>query len=404
MTQTSTKTLSADAAEAKVKTLEGQIATCTKNMLELTEVSTYKLLGSPTFEGLTGTTKKQCEAVFPSFDELFSMLKVMSDQVSEAKASLASLPRLGREAALAKITLLLESVKLPPVTVPLEERGLLSAAEVAQSVTPERLLEAMTKSFDEARTLVFKIRAVWGPLNERVNKLRAELNSLKQEAEGLGIPVSELAQAEASLNTVAGAVLRDPLAAAEDFEANVSPVIASTRTRLNQLKALKQQVETQMSEAEQALAHLKTTHQKSLQAVTERKEKVSVEHEDQLTMPLDDKVITQLEVWLARLKTTIADGKYQAAAVGLSNWHAQTLNRTSSAESAYQANEALVRERRDMRGLMEALKVRAAAEGLAEDPDVSRLFAEATRLLYARPTPMAAARALVKQYQDKVLG
>lgn len=404
MTQTSTTPLTADAADAKVKKLEGLIATCTRNMLELTEVSTYKLLGSPTFDALKGTTKKQCEAVLPPFEELFSMLKLMSDQVSEAKAILANLPRLGRDTKLAEVTALLDAVKLPPVTVPLEKRGLLSAAEVTESVTPERLIDAMTKAFDDARALVFKIRNTWGPLNERVNKLRGELNGLKTEAEDLSVPVSELAQAETSLNTVAGNVLSDPLAAADDFEVSVAPVIESTRTRLGQLKALKLQVGNQMAEAEQALAHLKTTHEKSVQAVNERKEKVSVEHEDQLTMPLDDKVIPQLEVWLGRLKTTISDGKYQAAAVGLSNWHAQALNRTSSAESAFQANEALVRERRDMRGLMEALKVRAVAEGLAEDPDVSRLFAEATRLLYARPTPMAQARSLVKQYQDKVLG
>lgn len=404
MAQISTKSLSADAAEAKVKTLEGQIATCTRNMLELTDLSTYKLLGSPTFKSLEGTTRKQCEAVLPPFEELFSMLQMMSGQVTQAKDILANLPRIGRDAKLAEVTALLEEVKLPPVTVPLEERGLLSAAEVAKSVTAERLLEAMTKAFDDARTLVFKIRSTWGPLNERVSKLRVELDGLKKEAADLGIPVSELAQAESSLNTVAGSVLSDPLAAANNFEANVSPVIEACRTRLAQLKALKQQVASQMSEAGQALAHLKTTHEKSLQAVAERREKLVIEHEDQLTMPLDGKVILQLESWLERLQATVAEGKYQAAAVGLSNWHAQTINRTSSAESAYQANEALVKERRDMRGLMEALKVKAVAEGLGEDPEVSKLFAETTQLLYARPTPMAKARALVKQYQDKVLG
>jgi len=54
--------------------------------------------------------------------------------------------------------------------------------------------------------------------------------------------------------------------------------------------------------------------------------------------------------------------------------------------------------------LMEALKIRAAAEGLAENPEVMRLFAEATKLLYTRPTAMSEARALVQQYQDKILG
>jgi hypothetical protein len=404
LTQPSTIVLTADAADAKIKKLEGLIATCTRNMLELTQLSTYTLLGSPTFDGLTGSTRKQCEAVLPPFEELFGMLSLMSSQVAEAKSILSSLGRIGRDAKLTEITALLESVKLPPVNVPLEKRGLLTAAEVSNSVAPERLLEAMTKSFDEARELVFKIKAVWGPLNERVTVLKGDLKALKEEAEQLGVPVSELAQAEQSLNTVAGSVLSDPLSAAGDFEANVLPVIESTRTRLAQLKALKQQVAGQMAEAEQALAHLKTTHERSLQSVQERKDKVSIEHEDQLTMPLDDKVIPQLEAWLTRLKTTVADGKYQAASVGLVNWQAQVLNRTSSAESAFQANDALVRERRDMRGLMEALKIRAVAEGLAEDPEVTRLFAAATKLLYTRPTAMSEARALVKQYQDKILG
>ncbi len=373
-------------------------------MLELTQLSTYTLLGSPTFDVLAGTTRKQCEAVLPPFEELFGMLSLMSSQVTEAKTILSSLGRIGRDAKLAEISALLESVKLPTVNVPLEKRGLLTAAEVSQSVSPERLLEAMTKSFDEARELVFKIRSSWGPLNERVTVLKGELNDLKEEAAQLGVPVSELAQAEQSLNSVAGTVLRDPLSAAGDFEANVLPVIEATRTRLTQLKALKLQVGNQMAEAEQALAHLKTTHEKSLQSVQERKDKVSIDHEDQLTMTLDDKVIAQLEAWLTRLKTTVADGKYQAASVGLVNWQAQVLNRTSSAESAFQANDALVRERRDMRGLMEALKIRAAAEGLAEDPEVMRLFAAATKLLYTRPTAMSEARTLVKQYQDKILG
>lgn len=404
LTKSSSTPLTADAAEAQVKRLEGLINTSTRNMLELTELSTYKLLGSPSFDALKGTTKKQCEAVLPPFEELFGMLTMMSTQVSQAKAILASLPRIGRDVKLAEVTSLLESVKLPPVNVPLEKRGLLSASEITESVTFDRLLDAMTKAFDDARELVFKIKAAWAPLNERVTKLRGELEGLKKEAADLGVPASELVQAEQSLNTVAGNVLGDPLTAAGDLETNVTPVIESTRTRLAQLKALKLQVGNQLSDGEQALAQLKATHEKSVQAVKERKEKVSIEHADQLTMPLDDKVIEQLEVWLARLKTTIGEGKYQAASLGLTNWLAQVTNRTSAAESAFQANEALVRERRDMRGLMEALKVRAAAEGLAEDPEVSRLFAEATRILYARPTPMAEARSLVKQYQDKVLG
>jgi hypothetical protein len=202
---------------------------------------------------------------------------------------------------------------------------------------------------------------------------------------------------------VRSAINGDPLSADGNFEAQVVPVIEACRTRLAQLKALKSQVVSQLAEAEQALAHLKTTHASSLQAVEERKVKLTIDHEDQLTMPLDDKVIEQLATWLERLKTTVGDGKFQAASVGLVNWTAQVLNRTSSAASAFQANDALLRERRDMRGLIEALKVRASAEGMAEDATLAAMFAKVSQLLYSRPTPMTEARRLVKEYQDKVL-
>ena len=56
-----------------------------------------------------------------------------------------------------------------------------------------------------------------------------------------------------------------------------------------------------------------------------------------------------------------------------------------------------------MRGLIEALKVRASAEGMAEDPILSAMFVKVSKMLYSRPTPMTEARQLVKEYQDKVL-
>lgn len=396
--------LTADGAEAKIKALEQLIATSTDNMVELTNERTYMMLGSPTFARLSGETKQQCEAVIPAFEELFGMLALMQTQVDKAKAIMANLPRIaGRDAKLAEVTTLLSEIKLPPVAVPLEKRGLLTGAELAQTVSADRLMEAMATSFTEANQLIFKIKAAWATLNGKVGKHEEALKLLQQEALDLGATAPELIEAERALTAVRTAINGDPLAADGNFEAQVVPVIEASRTRLAQLKALKAQVVGQLAEAEQALAQLKTTHASSLQAVEERKAKLTIDHEEQLTMPLDDKVIDQLVGWLERLKTTVGDGKFQAASVGLVNWTAQVLNRTSSAESAFQANDALLRERRDMRGLIEALKVRAGAEGMAEDPILSAMFVKVSKMLYSRPTPMTEARQLVKEYQDNVL-
>lgn len=396
--------LTADGAESKIKALEQLIATSTDNMVELTNERTYMMLGSPTFARLSGETKQQCEAVIPAFEELFGMLALMQTQVDKAKAIMANLPRIaGRDAKLAEVTTLLSEIKLPPVAVPLEKRGLLTGAELTQTVSADRLMEAMATSFTEANQLIFKIKAAWATLNGKVGKHEEALKLLQQEALDLGATAPELVEAERALTAVRTAINGDPLAADGNFEAQVVPVIEASRTRLAQLKALKAQVVGQLAEAEQALAQLKTTHASSLQAVEERKAKLTIDHEEQLTMPLDDKVIDQLVGWLERLKTTVGDGKFQAASVGLVNWTAQVLNRTSSAESAFQANDALLRERRDMRGLIDALKVRAGAEGMAEDPILSAMFVKVSKMLYSRPTPMTEARRLVKEYQDAVL-
>lgn len=396
--------LTADGAESKIKALEQLIATSSTNMVELTSERTFMMLGSPTFTRLSGDTKKQCEAVIPAFEELFGMITLMQTQVDKAKAIMANLPRIaGRDAKLLEVTTLLSEIKLPPVAVPLEKRGLLTGAELTQTVSADRLLEAMATSFTEANQLIFKIKGAWATLNGKVSKHEDDLKALQQEALGLGCSTPELNEAERALAAVRSAINGDPLSADGNFEAQVVPVIEACRTRLAQLKALKSQVVSQLAEAEQALAHLKTTHASSLQAVEERKVKLTIDHEDQLTMPLDDKVIEQLATWLERLKTTVGDGKFQAASVGLVNWTAQVLNRTSSAASAFQANDALLRERRDMRGLIEALKVRASAEGMAEDATLAAMFAKVSQLLYSRPTPMTEARRLVKEYQDKVL-
>lgn len=396
--------LTAEEAADKVIELESLIATCTTNMVELTTQRTYMTLGSPSFANLAGVTLQQCQAILPPFEELFSMISLVTGQVSAARAILSALPKKGREAKLQEVTDLLKVIKLPPVAVPLEQRGLLTAAELAQTVTSDRLLAAMAEAFTPANQLVFKIKNAWASLNSDIIKLDDDIKGLRQDAADLGaLSTQELAQAEQVLAAAKASVYSDPLSASANILADVRPVLEACRVRINHVKALKSQVIGQFAEAEQALEQLKSAHAASLQAVEERKAKVTIDHEDQLTMPLADQVVTQLGSWLERLRTTIKEGKYQAAAVGLTNWTAQAVNRKSAAESAFQANDALLRERRDMRGLVEALRARAAADKRAEEAELMTLFSTVSQLLYSRPTPMTRARELVKQYQDKVL-
>jgi len=185
---------SAEAAADKVIELEAAIATCTTNMVELTNQRTYKILGSPAFANLGGVTLQQCQAALPPFEELFGMIAMVQSQVAAARVILSALPKRNPEAKLMEVTTLLEEIKLPPTVVPLEQRGLLTAAELNKTVSSTRLLEAMATAFDQANQLVFKLKTTWATLNVDVIKLNDELAALKRDAADFGIvSIQELA-------------------------------------------------------------------------------------------------------------------------------------------------------------------------------------------------------------------
>ena len=351
---------------------------------------------------LTGVTRNRAELVLPPFQELFNQVGLLKSQVDRARVLRNDLPRLGRDAKLAEISALLTEVKLPPVAVPLEKRGLLTAAELSETVTPMRLFQAMVAAFDAANQFVHEIKTLWDNNATRFQALEAALQELRALAVELGaVSTQELTVAESGLAAVRTRVVADPLGATADLDREVQPLIDSCRQRLTAVKGLRDQVRHDLDEAEHLLTLLRSTHAGALEAARERKEKCLVEHEDQLTMPFDASVVEQLAGWLGQLKTMVSAGKFQAAATGLSNWSSSARTRMSSADAALKANAALVQERRDLRGTLEALKVKAQADGLAEDAELAKIF-EAAQILYRRPTAMAQARALVQQYQTRV--
>jgi hypothetical protein len=71
--------------------------------------------------------------------------------------------------------------------------------------------------------------------------------------------------------------------------------------------------------------------------------------------------------------------------------------------SARAANEALLRERRDLRGLLDALRAKAQACGRSEDAQLAALGQEAWQLLQGRPTPLARAQELVAEYEARLM-
>jgi hypothetical protein len=63
------------------------------------------------------------------------------------------------------------------------------------------------------------------------------------------------------------------------------------------------------------------------------------------------------------------------------------------------ANRAPLELRIELRGRLDALKAKARAYGVAENPELTRLAEEAYGLLHSRPTPMDRAEVSVSEYE-----
>ncbi len=70
----------------------------------------------------------------------------------------------------------------------------------------------------------------------------------------------------------------------------------------------------------------------------------------------------------------------------------------ASLAEAKRRYEAPLADRAELRGLTEAYAAKAAAAGLAEDPQLSESFAAVRAMLWRAPCDLAAARPLVDTY------
>ena len=388
---------------------KAKLQRASENLAALTEMVTYKRLkgegGWPRIT-LTGTTQARVVPALEAMADLWSHYALFVDVVHRAKELRNSVSRLlPSRKTLDEIEHLLRgaSIKLPPVETPLAQRGLLTAAEVAEAVTPERLLEAMTQCFQVARDAVLAVDAAWDRLLPLLEGCEREAASVQQLAGSLGegalAEVSEARQKMASLRTL---ILQDPLGAAAGCE-EVALSLRRVRERLATLVQDREQVRAGLDEARRLLQRLEEAHRQARQAYAERELKVRVDDPAGLPRPLEDETVAALGPWLRTLESTVQEGRWRPAAVGLAKWRRIAEEYLAAEEAARAANQDLLQARRDLRGLLDALQAKARAGGRAEDPELTALAREAWQLLQTRPTPLTRLRELVREYEVGLL-
>lgn len=109
-----------------------------------------------------------------------------------------------------------------------------------------------------------------------------------------------------------------------------------------------------------------------------------------------------LRPWLTRIQAQADAGQWEGAAGGLDVWRKAAAARRADAEKVARANAAPLTMRNELRGLLEAFRAKAAANGRAEDGHLADLHTAAREALYTAPCQLDQAEALVREYVQAV--
>ena len=187
--------------DADLREWDHKLRMASDNMLELSGSMSYqRLMGEAHWPKvqLGGATADRAKPAIAGLHTLWVYYSLIRDTIRRARKlreSISSL--LPSRSLLSEIEQLLRgsSIELPAVATPLDQRGLLAAAEVAESVQPEWLLAAMNQLFEQGRDAVLAIGAAWDDLPQQLVGFEAELSTLAAED---GCFPDEIASARAS--------------------------------------------------------------------------------------------------------------------------------------------------------------------------------------------------------------
>ncbi|MFV2176339.1 hypothetical protein ACFHW2_09250 [Actinomadura sp. LOL_016] len=370
-------------------------------LLELETNQGYQLL-----EGATpdGETRRLQVAVRSRVASLWTLFDLYRRAVAEAEEIRARPGRLGQW-RLAELTRLLSgpSIELPAAEVPLERRTLLHVPS-GERLTLRAAVERMTALYEEAVRGVGRLERVWSALLSRLAEIEAARRAAVEALGALGGTDPELDRLGADLDAVAAAVRSDPLALAPDGRPDTSRLdalrggLADARRRLEAAATLRDGYAERLRAVARTIGLLRETEAEARrvrEAVTAKiagpvpdaRPETSAALADRLSA-LDRDARTGGD-WTERARRI--DDLQRAADEGLRD-----------ARDAAGVVAGLLERRDELRGRLDAYRVKAARLGLAEDAATAVSYQKAHTLLWTSPCDLREATVALSEYQRAV--
>ena len=380
--------------DRELKEWRETLVVATTNLLSLTETPIYKRLAGRDGRAaadLSGSTQTRVDAALVSVRELFegfARLKSTIERAEELRRA-PSWPWM-EEARVNEIAQLLrkDSIELTSTETPFEQRGLLSSSRQLRRITPQELLSAMTRTYEEARDAILGVEEAWESLDGRLTTSEREADSLKASLNPDDtIAQGELRAVQKHLKSLREMLHKDPLGVQSALQGSVVPQLARLRERntlaaretvelanlINNARDLLWQIERERAKCEQ----LRDECRRLLNAPTREPSPVAVS---------DD-----LARWFATLEETARVGRTRPARIGLERWRDAAQGTLAQERTASEFNRAALDRLAELRGRLDACEARARsleARGTRLTLAIWDTAREAQSLLQRKPVPL----------------
>ncbi len=388
-------------AQAAVAAAVAERDTIQANLLDLDGSFGKRLLAGAT---LTGESKRRWEtasAGLASLWETFSAYSAVIDRAAELLAPIGRLPASRLDEAAGLLTG--AAVQLTRAAAPLSERELTSATRVL--VTPQAAVREMRQGFTAVAAVLTAAESVWEKLSDGLAEVSSGLEEARRAAAGLAD--AELA---AALDQIDGRVreLRellncDPLALWLGGQVDTGRLdlirqdAAAVTARAAELARLRAEAGQRIAEVSAAV----TAARAAWQDASAARERAATRIATSFTDPLPD--VAGLAASLDGLAGLVTAGRWTRLESELGVLAGQAAAAARRCREAEQSAAALLGQRDELRGLLDAYRAKAARFGAIEDSGLEETCRRARELLWTAPCDLTAAAAAVTSYQQAVL-
>jgi hypothetical protein len=286
------------------------------------------------------------------------------------------------------------SIELGSAEVPLAQRTLLGRTDLSQRCSPAELLATMSDQFEAVKATLIEISDVWDRLLPQLDQARVLLRAARQQAEELGEGEAEIEPVAHQLEAAGRIVTHDPLQARSDDLETATERLRAICDELDRSAELRRGFERSMLAAHGDLESLRSLLDETTAAREELLAKIASPG-----VPEAEASRTDMAIELDDITELARTGAWRQARQALDAFNAQVVMALEQGRRARDDCRAPLRDRHELRALLETYQVKARRLGRGEDPALSEIFREAQSVLYTAPTDLARAAQLVRRYQ-----